>query len=119
MNICIPVLTPNGLNSEIATHFGKASTFAMMNDETEELTFFANDGTHHGGTLNPPDIIKEAGADLVLCGGLGVKAVQLFEGHGIEVYCNATGTVADALSAYKAGKLTLATDKTACQQHAH
>jgi predicted Fe-Mo cluster-binding NifX family protein len=46
-----------------------------------------------------------------------VKAVRLFEQKGIHVYCQASGTVAEALEAYKSGKLPEATDANACQHH--
>lgn len=119
MQICIPVLEQNGFNSAVSPHFGKASVFAVVNDETNEISFMENSGTHHGGALTPAQIIGQAGVDVVLCSGLGVKAVQLFEQQGIMVYCNAAGTVADTLKAYKSGNLQAATDQNACQHHGH
>ncbi|MFO7569751.1 MAG: NifB/NifX family molybdenum-iron cluster-binding protein [Smithellaceae bacterium] len=119
MNICIPILADQGLNSPVSSHFGQAQAFAMINAETNAMTIIQNTGTHHGGTLTPAEIIGQAGADMVLCGGLGVKAVRLFEQQGIHVYCQASGTVADTLQAYKNGALPEATDANACQHHAH
>lgn len=119
MQICIPTLDRNGLNSAVSPHFGKASAFAVVNDETNEISFLENNGTHHGGALTPAQIIGQAGVDVVLCGGLGVKAVRLFEQQGVMVYCNASGTVSDALKAYKTGDLQAATDQNACQHHGH
>ncbi|PIE31273.1 dinitrogenase iron-molybdenum cofactor biosynthesis protein [candidate division KSB3 bacterium] len=119
MKICIPVLDLNGLKSKISQHFGKAATFAIVDDETMEVTALTNDGQHHGGVLAPPDIIEQAGVDVVLCGGLGIKAVRMFEEKGIHVYNNASGTVEDVVKAYKEGLLPEATDANACQEHAH
>ncbi len=119
MKICIPILRQNGFDSPISEHFGQSSGFAMFDEETNTLSFMVNSGQHHGGAKTPAELIAEAGANVVLCGGLGVKAVRLFEQHGIHVYNNASGTVADALNAYKAGRLPEATDATACQHHAH
>jgi predicted Fe-Mo cluster-binding NifX family protein len=119
MNICIPTLNQNGLNSSVSSHFGKASTFAIVNDATNEVRFVQNSGQHHGGAMTPAEIIGKEGVHVVLCGGLGVRAVRLFEQQGIHVYCEASGTVADALKAYKAGNLPEATDANACQQHGH
>ncbi len=120
MNICIPISAEQGLDSPISEHFGQAPAFAMINDDTNDMTIVKNTGTHHGGTLAPPELIGQAGADMLLCGGLGVKAVRLFEQQGIRVYCQASGTVADALKAYKDGALPEATDANACQHdHAH
>lgn len=119
MKICIPVLTQEGMNSPLSSHFGQADYFAMFDDETQALTFFNNTGHHHGGTLTPAEIIHQAGAQVVLCGGLGGKAVQLFQQLGVHVFNQASGTVADILAAYKAGSLPEATDATACHDHAH
>jgi predicted Fe-Mo cluster-binding NifX family protein len=119
MKICIPILQQNGFESPISSHFGQASGFALIDEETNTLSFMLNSGTHHGGTKSPAELIAEAGANVVLCGGLGVKAVRLFEQFGIHVYNNASGTVTEVLKAYKAGQLPEATDATACQSHAH
>lgn len=119
MNICIPILDENGLNSRVSPHFGPAAAFAMVDDDRDEVTVIKNTGTHHGGNLAPPELLAQAGANVVLCGGLGVKAVKMFEQKGIHVYCQAAGTVAEALAAYKAGTLPEATDANACQHHEH
>ena len=44
-----------------------------------KLTFVQNNGQHHGGSLTPPEILNRAGINVLLCGGLGVKAVRLFQ----------------------------------------
>lgn len=119
MNICIPILSAQGLNSPVSSHFGRAHAFAMVNDETNEVSIVQNTGQHHGGALTPAQLIGQAGTDVVLCGGLGVKAVRIFEQQGIHVYCQASGTVTDALQAYKNGDLPEATDANACQHHNH
>ena len=119
MNICIPTLDNKGLDSRVSSHFGRASLFAIVDDETNEMRFIQNTGQHHGGGMMPAELIRNEGVHVVLCGGLGVKAVRLFEQQGIHVYNQASGTVAEALKAYKAGTLPEATDATACQEHAH
>jgi len=119
MNICIPTLDVKGLDSTVSSHFGQAAAFAIVNDETNEVRFLQNTGQHHGGGMTPAEIIGKEGVDVVLCGGLGIKAVHLFEQQGIHVYCKASGKVADALKAYKTGALPEATDANACQHHGH
>lgn len=119
MNICIPTLNMNGLDSAVSSHFGQAVAFAVVNDETNDIRFVQNTGQHHGGGLTPAQIISQEGVDVVLCGGLGVKAVRIFEQQGIHVFNNASGTVKQALQAYQAGQLPEATDANACQHHGH
>jgi predicted Fe-Mo cluster-binding NifX family protein len=119
MKICIPILENNGFKSTVSSHFGRANSFAIVDDDTDEIRFIHNTGQHHGGGMTPAELIRNEGVHVVLCGGLGVKAVRLFEQQGIHVYNQASGTVAEALKAYKAGALPEATDATACQEHAH
>jgi predicted Fe-Mo cluster-binding NifX family protein len=119
MKIFVPVLTEQGLESPVSPHFGPANSFAKIDSETNDVTFVQNTGTHHGGALTPPELLGKACANVVLCSGLGSKAVQLFEQQGIQVFCQASGTVAEALEAYKSGKLPEATDANACQEHNH
>lgn len=119
MKICIPTVENNGVASQISSHFGQADWFAIFDDATQELIFLGNNGHHHGGTLTPAEIIANSGAQVVLCGGLGAKAVHIFEERGIHVYCQAAGTVAETLDAYRANKLPEATDANACQHHQH
>ncbi len=119
MKICVPVIEMNGLQSIVSPHFGRAAAFALVDDETLEVTALQNDGQHHGGNLTPSAIISQAGVDVVLCGGLGVKAVRLFEQEGIHVFNNAAGTVEEVLKAYKSGLLPEATDANSCQEHIH
>ena len=119
MKIFMPILAEQGLESQISSHFGQAQAFVMFDEETDKLTLVENTSNHNGGTLSPPELLGQAGAEMVLCGGLGVKAVKLFEQQGIRVYCEASGTVAEALAAYKNGTLPEATDANACQHHEH
>ncbi len=75
MKICIPTGENNGFDSAVSPHFGRAHSFAIVDDETHEVRFVQNTGQHHGGGMTPAEIISHEGVDVVLCGGLGVKAV--------------------------------------------
>lgn len=119
MKICIPVLENKGMASAMSPHFGQAGLFAVIDDTNDELTFVENNGTHHGGTLMPPEILHNAGVNVMLCGGLGVKAVRMFQKFKIKVYSNASGSVQDVFAAFKAGQLMEASENSACQEHGH
>ena len=69
------------------------------------------------GTKLPAELLREYNIDIMLCGGLGRRAIQLFEHFGIEVYIGARGTVKDAIEQFNDKKLQMATDKDACQEH--
>jgi len=119
VKICIPTEGDKGADEQICPHFGRAPTFTIVDLEKDELKVIANNGSHMGGSLLPPEIIKGAGAEVMLVSGLGTKAVDLFQDLNIEVFVGANGTVAEAIEAWKSGELVRATRDAACQEHHH
>lgn len=119
MRLCIPSSGSEGLGSTVGQHFGKVPYFTVVNSETGEVEIVPNTSEHMGGIGVPPEQLSKQGVDVMLCGGLGRKAVQLFESYGIEVYTGASGTVADAVNAWKNGELEKASMNNACQGHDH
>ena len=118
MKICVPTMGNRGLNEEVGEHFGRVPTYTLVDTETNEVTVIENTSEHMGGSGYPPEIIAQTGAEAMLCGGLGGRAIMMFEERGIMVYVGASGTVKDAVSMWQAGKLQQATDENACRQHA-
>ncbi len=55
----------------------------------------------------------------MLCGGIGHKALHMFESYGIRVFIGARGTVRETLAAWEAGLLKEATIENACAEHGH
>ena len=119
MRICVPTMGEKGLDETVGEHFGRVPFYTVFDTETEEIEVFSNTSEHMGGTGLPPDIIAEHNVDTMLCGGLGGRAISLFEQKGIMVYVGAHGTVRDSLKLLKDGKLQIATDENACKDHAH
>jgi len=80
MKIAIP--TADG---QLAMHFGHCENFTIievLNDEitqTEELV----PPRHEPGVL--PKWLSELGIDVIIAGGMGMRAQQLFAGNNIEV----------------------------------
>lgn len=118
MKICIPTMGDKGMDEQVGAHFGRTLTYTMVDMETGDVQVIRNTTTHMGGTGYAPELIHDNGADVMLCGGLGRKAIQMFHEKDILVYVGATGTVSDAIDMWKAGQLQAATSETACQQHA-
>lgn len=119
MKICVPTLGQEGLNDAVCEHFGRAPTFTAVDMETNEVTVMPNISEHMGGVGVPPEHLADKGIHVMLCSGLGPRAVQMFEQFGIEVYVGASGTVDDAIKAWQAGSLSMATDENACMEHRH
>ncbi len=119
MKVCLPTTGMDGLNEMVAQHFGRAPTYTVVDTETNKIEIIANTGEHMGGTRLPPEFIAEAGAHIMLCSGLGSRAVGMFEQFGIDVFIGASGTVQDAIAAWQSGLLEKATNDNACKEHRH
>jgi len=119
MRICIPTYGNDGLNNSICGHFGRAPTFTIYDTDTGEVKTIVNQSEHVGGTGTPPEHLSKENVNVMLCGGLGPKAIRMFRGYGIEVYVGATGTVQDTLTLWRNGQLQQASEDNACKDHAH
>jgi len=122
MKIGIPTLGDRGLEEKVSEHFGRAPTFTVVDMSTNEVKVLANRGEHFGGFKVAPEILSEEGIEVVLCSGLGPRAINMFEQFGIEVYVGLASsgiTVKEALRAFQAGLLHEASDKDACAMHRH
>lgn len=118
MKICIPTMGMNGLDEYVGEHFGRVPTYTLVDTKTNKVKIIENTSEHTGGIGYPPEIIARTGAEVMLCGGLGRRAIAMFEELGIMVYVGATGTVRETLQLWQDCKLREATDENACKQHA-
>ena len=118
MKVCIPTMGNRGMNENVGEHFGRVPTYTIVDTETNEVKVIPNTSEHMGGVGLPPELLAKYGIDIMLCGGLGRRAIGLFEQYGIMVYVGAYGTVKDAVDMWKTNKLQQATDENSCKQHA-
>lgn len=117
VSICIPSLDKNGLKGQISQHFGKTPYFVLIrwdNDKIETFQILESNGKHVGGQMTPGEFISGSGAEILLCGNLGPKAIQMLQKSGIEVYVGAKGTVLEAVQDWVAGNLKQANMDLAC-----
>ena len=119
MLVSIPVMDRSGLASPVGAHFGKVPSYAIFDTENGQLNFLENTSEHLGGVGMPPELLSKAGVNIVLCSGLGPKAVDMLTSLGIQVHVGAKGTVKDTIDAWKAGKLPKANMDNACKEHGH
>ncbi len=118
MKICIPTMGENGLNNLVGEHFGRVPTYTIVDLDTDDVKVIPNTSHHMGGQVDPPEIMAREGVNVMICQGLGRRAITMFEEFGIEVYIGASGTVRDAVTAFKQGRLQKASINDACGQHA-
>jgi predicted Fe-Mo cluster-binding NifX family protein len=108
MRIAISADTNNDLDSRVGAHFGRCPYFALVDVEGTEVKgvkvvenpFYAK---HSPGQV--PSFINNQGASVMLAGGMGRRAVTIFEQMGIRAATGATGTVRQALQSYLGGEL--------------
>jgi len=117
MRICIPSETTGGLEDQVGYHFGRVVNYTIYDGNTNKVEVIENTSSHRGGTKLPAELLREYNVDIMICGGIGRRAIQLFEQYGVEIYIGAQGIVKDAIEQFKQNKLQMATDKDACQQH--
>ena len=118
MKICVPTMGENGLNNLVGQHFGRVPTYTIVDLDTDNVKVIPNTSHHMGGQVDPPEIMAREGVNVMICQGLGRRAITMFEEFGIEVYIGASGTVRDAVTAFKQGRLQKANINDACGQHA-
>ena len=120
--IVVSSLDANGLASQVSPHFGRCPYFTVVNVEDQKILdvetvvnpFYAN---HQPGQV--PGFVNDLGAQVMLSGGMGGRAVTFFQQFGIEPATGAGGTVQDALSQYLAGNLSGAVPCSESDNHGH
>lgn len=117
MRVCIPTEASGGLDDRVGEHFGRVPTYTIMDTESGEVEVLPNESEHMGGSGLPPELLAQAGVDVLLCAGLGHRAMALFEEQGVMVYIGAHGTAREALERWKGGELRPATDEEICREH--
>jgi len=118
MKLCIPVEADRGMQSPVFGHFGSAPVFAVHDTETGDTTFTENENEHHAhGGCQPLAALDDRAVDAIVVGGIGARAVMRLNAQGIKVYRAVPGTLADAVDAWKAGRLAEIAVDEACSHH--
>ncbi|WOF15954.1 dinitrogenase iron-molybdenum cofactor biosynthesis protein [Methanoplanus sp. FWC-SCC4] len=89
----------------VAEHFGHCSHYAVYNIEDGKViskTDIESPG-HAPGVI--PRFLNENGANIVLAGGMGQGAINLFNEMDIDVYLGVSGSIENAVQKYLAGEL--------------
>lgn len=101
----------------IAEHFGHCEGFNIFTTEGEKITkqeFVANPG-HRPGFL--PNFLNDLGVNVIISGGMGGGAIDIFNEKNIEVITGAKGNAESAVTEYLKGNLK--STGSVCHQHAH
>ena len=101
----------NNLQSPLDPRFGRAKYFIVV--DTETGAFSAEDNTvnlnaSQGAGIQAGKRVAELGVNGLITGHAGPKAFSTLQAGGVKIYTGASGTVADAIEQFKAGKLVAA-----------
>ena len=102
---------------QVTQHFGYCQEFIIYRGEKEGAVkeeTVPNPG-HRPGFL--PNFLHDRGEGVIISGGMGGGAVDIFREKGIEVVTGAQGSADQAAADYALGKLESA--GTVCQEHSH
>ena len=110
------------LDSSVSHHFGRCPYFTIVdvvkneiiNVESVENPYYNG---HSPGQV--PAFIKDINAEVMLAGGMGRRAISIFENYGIKCSTGAAGTVRNAVTNYAAGSLSAALPCRESIEHAH
>ncbi|MBW1839409.1 MAG: NifB/NifX family molybdenum-iron cluster-binding protein [Deltaproteobacteria bacterium] len=98
-----------GLDGQISQHFGRCPHYLLVDVEGDEIKkkdivnnpYYEN---HVPGVV--PQFISEQGANVMIAGGMGPRAIDLFGNLGIEVVTGAVGNTGNVLQAYLRGEIS-------------
>ena len=103
MRIAIPIV-----EGKLSMHFGHCEKFALVDadPETKQVQGIQEVAAppHQPGLL--PPWLAERGTDMIIAGGMGLRAQQLFSENGIRVVVGApSGSAQELAAAYLEGTL--------------
>jgi predicted Fe-Mo cluster-binding NifX family protein len=104
--IAIPVNDMGGLEATVSPHFGRCAAFALVQvaDGTiVDAKTIPNPMASGHAVGDLPTMMRQLGANVVLAGGMGPRAIEFLARFGIEASRGATGLVKDAVLAYLDG----------------
>jgi predicted Fe-Mo cluster-binding NifX family protein len=122
MRVAISADDSNGLDSVVSPHFGRCPYYILVDldgREVSQISAVQNPyyGRHQPGQV--PGFIDSQGAEVMLAGGMGRRAIGFFQQYGIQAVTGAAGSVRHALEQYLGGKLQGAEPCRESIQHAH
>ncbi len=106
-----------GEGTNVTEHFGHCSVFLLFDVENGKITkedSIPNPG-HKPGFL--PNFLADRGVNVIISGGMGGGAVEIFNERNVEVVVGASGDARAAAESYLKGDLK--TTGSVCHEHQH
>ena len=108
MRIAVSADNKQGLDSVVSAHFGRCPHYILVDVEDHVVTQVQEVDSPYYGHHQPgqvPAFINSLGANVMLAGGMGGRAIWFFQEFGIEGVTGAYGTVRQSVERYLGGEL--------------
>ena len=122
MKIVVSSDNSKKLDSSVSYHFGRCPYFTIVDLDENEITNVESVENPYFNGHSPgqvPAFIKGLDADVMLAGGMGRRAISIFENYGIKCSTGSAGTVRSAVNNFAAGSLSAALPCRESIDHAH
>lgn len=89
----------------VSAHFGRCPSFTLVDIEDGRIGKKAvvdNPG-HQPGAI--PQFLHQQGVQCIICGGMGMRAQELFKQYGIETIVGVSGDIEEVIRLLAEGKL--------------
>jgi predicted Fe-Mo cluster-binding NifX family protein len=98
-----------GLDGQISQHFGRCPYYLIVDVEGDEIVKTDTVANPYYTQHTPgmvPKFINEQGAHVLIAGGIGPRAIDLFASLGIEVVSGIAGNAGDIVQTYLKGEIS-------------
>lgn len=120
--IAISADDSNGLDSVVSPHFGRCPYYVLVDLDDRDVSavdVVENPFYSHHQPGQVPGFIDQQGVDVMLTGGMGRRAIAIFQQYNVEAVTGATGSVRHALKQYLGGVLEGAAPCRESVEHEH
>ncbi|MBU3955725.1 NifB/NifX family molybdenum-iron cluster-binding protein [bacterium] len=118
MRICIPTENKDGLQAKVNAHFGGSEYFIIYDTENNSCEVIDNKNLHHEhGMCRPLIALEDQNIDIVVCSGMGARAVMKLNEGGIKAYRATAGTVSEIVESFNNNVLEEITAENSCMNH--
>ncbi|MCW4051137.1 MAG: NifB/NifX family molybdenum-iron cluster-binding protein [Candidatus Bathyarchaeota archaeon] len=121
VKIVIPVADEKG--ERVSAHFGRAPYYGWYQVDGGKIVdrgVAPNDSSHFGGQGLPPERMMALGAEVVISGGMGMKAIQMFQNSTVAVLQAVNESTEQSIKDFIDGKLRELTEGCLhAEKHGH
>ena len=103
-------------NGEVFQHFGHTELFRIYDEEDGNVVHRMTIKPKNAGHEAMAGVLKKAGADLLICGGIGSGAQQALDELGIRLCAGVSGSSDAAVERFLQGTLNY-TSQSNCTAH--